>query len=147
MLTPDYPEFKPNLTPYEIFNRGSFGGTYWRPIYSEVVSKNLRNQHLKYEWDINSNLLDCPDYDASKNKYGVECGTSLEYWESKGWIKEQDPYGWVQWYCEFFNGRRSPDDARQVKRWVAFVTRFKNRRTKKVLQSLQHWAYDPIMQS
>ena len=30
----DYPEFTPNLTPQEIFEMGSFGGTYWRPIYS-----------------------------------------------------------------------------------------------------------------
>ena len=29
----DYPDFIPNLTPTEIFNMGSFGGTYWRPIY------------------------------------------------------------------------------------------------------------------
>ena len=26
----DYPEFKPNLSPREMFKLGSFGGTYWR---------------------------------------------------------------------------------------------------------------------
>lgn len=25
----DAPEFRPNLTPQEIFRMGSFGGTYW----------------------------------------------------------------------------------------------------------------------
>ena len=38
----DYPEFRPNLTPREIIKLGSFGGTYWRPIYSSVVNKNLK---------------------------------------------------------------------------------------------------------
>ena len=36
----DYPEFQPNLTPREIFTRGSFGGGYWRPINSGVLKKN-----------------------------------------------------------------------------------------------------------
>jgi hypothetical protein len=29
----DYPEFKPNLSPKEIFQSGAFGGTYWREIF------------------------------------------------------------------------------------------------------------------
>ena len=37
----DYPDFQPNLTPREIFKLGSFGGTYWRPIYSAVTKKTL----------------------------------------------------------------------------------------------------------
>lgn len=28
----NYPDFKPNLTPRDMFRMGSFGGTYWRPI-------------------------------------------------------------------------------------------------------------------
>ena len=32
----DYPEFRPNLSPREMFLLGSFGGTYWRPIYSSI---------------------------------------------------------------------------------------------------------------
>ena len=27
-----------------------------------------------------------------------------------------DPYGWFQWYCRFYQGRRSSDDERQVGR-------------------------------
>ena len=26
-------------------------------------------------------------YDFSLNCYGVECGTSLRFWESKGWLR------------------------------------------------------------
>jgi len=48
LIFKDYPDFRPNLTPREIFKLGSFGGTYWRPIYSSVVNKNLKNVHKKY---------------------------------------------------------------------------------------------------
>ena len=38
----DYPEFQPNITPTEMFELGSFGGTYWRPIYSNIVHKQSK---------------------------------------------------------------------------------------------------------
>ena len=44
----DYPDFKPNLTPQEIFQLGSFGGTYWREIYSCVTNNCYKNKHKKY---------------------------------------------------------------------------------------------------
>ena len=108
----DWPEFQPNMTPREIFSEGSFGGFYWRPIYSSVVSKNLRNEHLEFKdwWDgIDESLLISEEYDKNRNRYRVKCGTTLDMWEEKGWIVEQDPYGWVQWYCRFYKGRRSED--------------------------------------
>ena len=41
----DYPNFKPNLSPSEIFHEGAFGGTYWRKIYSTVNKQYYENQH------------------------------------------------------------------------------------------------------
>ena len=36
----------------------------------------------------------CSDHcDVSLNKYGVKCGTSLRFWENKGWVNKIDPYG------------------------------------------------------
>ena len=159
----DWPDFRPNLTPREIFMEGSFGGTYWKPIFSKVISQDLSKQHLEFKtwWkDIDDCFQTGESYNKRINKYGVSCGTGLEMWEAKGWIREQDPYGWVQWYCRFFAGRRSPDDGRQVRRWLAFagpMGRFRIQLINKVIaanstfddegvspvirQSLQHWAY------
>lgn len=159
----DFPEFLPNLTPREIFQLGSFGGTYWRTIFSSVVGRTLFDQHLEFEdwWEgIPDENLKKETYDKKLNKYGVKSGTSLELWESKNWIDAQDPYGWVQWYCRFFSGRRSPDDLRQISRWKNFTGingRFRNQLISRIIakdakyddysvspvirQSLQHWAY------
>ena len=85
----DYPEFKPNLTPKEVFQLGSFGGTYWRPIYSSVTEKNYKDQHKKYPSDWWKGIpekdltRDFDNYNSKINKYKVKVGTTLEYWEEK----------------------------------------------------------------
>jgi hypothetical protein len=158
----DYPEFKPNLTPKQIFTLGSFGGTYWRPIYSIVTKRHYKNQHVKIKAlkNIPTKLLTGTKYDKSLNKYKVKVGTSLRYWEKKKWITKHDPYGWVQWYCKFHKGKRGPDDRRQIDRWLKLagpkgrfklwlVNMLKKKRKKyndmsvspKIRQTLQHWGY------
>ncbi len=160
----DYPEFQPNLTPRQIFQLGSFGGTYWRPIYSEINKKNYKDVHKTYpkSWwkGISEEDLSSEEYDKTKNKYGVEVGTSLEFWENKKWIKESHPYGWVHWYCDFYRGKRCEDDERQIKRWKALAgprgrfmrflvtktleknTDYKDKSVSpKMHQVLQHWGY------
>ena len=166
MHFPDHPEFTPNLTPRDIFQLGSFGGSYFRPILSRCTDevRPLKQQYLEFpdEWwaEIPDEQICAPEYNKEINKYGVKVGTDLEYWEGKGWIDPQDPYGWVQWYCRFFMGRRTKDDARQIARWRGVAGpkgRFKNqliRRIRengqttddgsvspKISQTLQHWAY------
>jgi hypothetical protein len=156
--------FKPNLTPRDIFKLGSFGGTYWRPINSAVTNKNYSNMHFKFpnNWwkDIPDDYLINNKYNILINKYKVKVGTSLLFWEDKGWITQYDPYGWVQWYCNFYNGRRTPDDLRQIKRWENIAGpngRFRkwlitliikqngkwndNTISPKIRQTLQHWGY------
>jgi hypothetical protein len=162
----DYPEFTPNLTPQKMFELGSFGGTYWRPIKSTFFKTILRNKHKKYpkSWwkDIPENWLTThmDKYDKKINKYGVRVGTSLEFWEEKGWIEKTHPYGWVQWYCDFYTGKRSQDDERQIKRWKSLtgpngrfrkwlITMILKKKgewndyeiSPKIRQTLQHWGY------
>ena len=160
----DYPDFHPNLTPREMFMLGSFGGTYWRPIKSGVTGKSYKNEHVKYPkswWKcIPEAHLTSDKCDVSINKYKVSVGTSLEFWESKNWINKLHPYGWVQWYCDFYQGKRCPDDERQIQRWKNLagpkgrfmrflVTQIIKKGAKwndetispKIRQVLQHWGY------
>ena len=160
----DFPDFKPNLTPIQIFALGSFGGSYWRSIYSNVTKKKYSEAHLdlpsKWWKEIPSNYLINHKENVSINQYKVHSGMGLEYWESKGWINPIDPYGWVQWYCHFYNGRRTEDDKRQIKRWINFAGpkgRWKIRLIGNIIrnnsdfddtiispvirQGLQHWGY------
>lgn len=164
LIFDDYPEFTPNLTPRDIFKLGSFGGTYWRPIYSNVTKQNYKNVHKKYPSDwwkgIPEDHLSSSTCDVSKNKYKVNVGTSLDFWEGKNWIKKSHPYGWVHWYCDFYSGKRSDDDERQINRWKSLagpkgrfmrylVTLILKKKTTwddnsvspKIRQVLQHWGY------
>lgn len=160
----DYPDFTPNLTPRQIFELGSFGGTYWRPIHSSVTHKNYSNVHKKYKSlkGIAESKMSKPweQYDASINKYKVKVGTTLEFWEEKHWISEFHPYGWVHWYCDFYEGKRCPDDERQIDRWKktagpnsrfrrALINQINEKRSTyddvsispRIRQTLQHWGY------
>jgi len=122
----DHPEFRPNLTPKQMLQMGSFGGTYFRDIYSSVTNKNYKNvwKELPPDW---IKGLDIDTQVASQicrpkiNKYGVKSGTSLDYWEQQGWMNKADPYGWFQWYCRFYQGRRIKDDERQIDRFNKFA--------------------------
>ena len=162
----DYPDFRPNLTPSQIFKMGSFGGTYWRPIKSNITDKSYKNKHKKYPKSWWKNIpsahmtTEWKSYDKNINKYKVKVGTTLDFWENKGWISKYHPYGWVQWYCDFYNGKRSKDDERQIERWLNLAGpngRFKKwlmslivkKKTKYndysispgIRQTLQHWGY------
>ena len=70
----DYPEFQPNLTPRQIFLLGSFGGTYWRPIHSNITGEDYKDEHLKFKtwWKgIDESYLTSTTYDENKNKYNI----------------------------------------------------------------------------
>ena len=161
----DVKEFLPNMTPKEVLQKGSFGGTYFRPIKSSVTGLKYDKQWLELpqDWleglDI-KNKISGSIYNDQVNTYEKKCGGDLDMWESSGWIKEQDPYGWFQWYCRFYLGRRTPDDERQIKRWSNCTGprgRWKNTLIGKIVkaecgfdnmaispvirQVLQHWGY------
>ena len=169
----DFPDFRPNLTPKQIFERGSFQdqGGYFRPIQSMHFKSELRNAWK--EFTAKGQCLEGVAVEKlvapkglsqralnGRNRYGVRAGSSLSDWEGKRWISAQDPYGWVQWYCRFTDGRRTDDDERQIRRWKNFAGlkgRWKRFLLNKIVranaewddekispvtrQNLQHWAY------
>lgn len=161
-------DFHPNRTPEDVMRAGSFGGTYFRSIVSAVTNVRYSGQDVlkdtcPKEWisGIPLSNLTSMTYRPAVNKYGVKCGGSLGMWESSGWIVDSDPYGWFQWYCRFYQGRRCSDDARQISRWCKSAGpkgRFRSQLCNKILaantrcddrtispvirQTLLHWGLE-----
>lgn len=136
-------EFKPELTPKEMLALGVFGGKYLTDCQDEFPK----------DWFVDAKLS--PGFkDISLNYFAVDASQPLSEWQKKGWIHPQDPRGWFQWYCRYYMGRRTADDARQIKRWKAFrrhlaavkknCENFDFSCRKKQRQALLHWAYDSL---
>lgn len=160
----DYPDFRPTLTPQEIFTWGAFGGTYYRDLKSKLTGRNLsKNDYKKYTFlkNIPMDMMGRPwkEYDTEINRYGVRVGTTYQYWIDRGWIDDSAERGWNDWYVNFYKGKRTHDDERQISRWKGVRGRFGNRlqnmmdRTgkapeelsPKISQTLHHWGIDPDM--
>lgn len=142
----DHIEFRPDLTPKQMFEKGVYGGSYFRPIYSSVAKKNISNDWKKFSFlkKIPIDLIANPTYDSNKNYYKVKSGQTLEYWESRHWIKAPDYRGWIEFYCKFYQGRRSPDDNRQITRALKILMRFGQRKqTPAIKQTLLQWGFSP----
>ncbi len=137
-----HPDFKPELTPKEMLSLGVFGGKYMTDCIEEFPK----------DWFINAKLS--PDKkDPSLNYFKVDASLSLSDWEKSGWIYEDDPRGWFQWYCRYYMGRRIPEeDERQIRRWKAIKRHVSAIRKnckprdlecrKRQRQAVLHWAYD-----
>ncbi len=133
--------FEPQLTPKEMLTLGIFGGVYMRDCGDEFPRDWF--EHAKFA---------SGNRDAKLNFFGINASQSLKEWTIKGWIYDDDPRGWFQWYCRYYMGRRCPDDARQIKRWRAMrrhVGQIKAHCSpgdqlcrQKQRQALLHWAYD-----
>ncbi len=136
--------FKPDLSPKEMLRLGVFGGRYLRDCKSEYPKEWFTKAKLYKEG--------LPGHDKKLNYFGVDASQPLSVWKKNGWINNQDPRGWFEWYCRYYMGRRSADDERQIKRWVAMrrhIMQIKNNcRVGDELcrprqrQALLHWAYD-----
>ena len=136
------PRFTPELKPKEMLALGVFGGRYMTDCREEFPA----------DWFAHAKL--CPErHDPKLNLFGVNASQKLSEWRRKGWICEDDPRGWFQWYCRYYLGRRLPfEDDRQIKRWLAMrrhITQLQNHCRKGDLacqprrrQALLHWAYD-----
>lgn len=138
------PRFKPELTPKQMLALGVFGGVYMRDCVKEFPK----------DWFIKAKFQkkESRKRDPKINFFGVNASQPLSVWRKKGWIYEDDPRGWFQWYCRYYVGRRSPYDEGQIKRWRAIARHimqlkkscrkgdFSCRPVQR--QAVLHWAYD-----
>ncbi len=136
-----HPEFRPDLSPKQMLEMGVFGGKYMTDCRDEFAG----------DWFVKARL--CHErHDPALNFFGVNASLPLSVWRKKGWIYEEDPRGWFQWYCRYYMGRRCPDDDRQVKRWKAMKRHVAQVRKHcfdwdlgcrpRQRQALLNWAYD-----
>lgn len=72
---------------------------------------------------------------------------SMKSWPAS-WINSQDPMGWIEWYMAYHDGRRSPDDIRQIRRWLRMKrthgAAFVGNPTPRRGFALRNWAIDPV---
>ncbi len=136
------PEFKPELTPKAMLGLGVFGGYYLNDCKSEFPE----------DWFTDAKLSDHGP-DPTYNFFEIMASQPLKVWQEKGWIHQDDPRGWFQWYARYYMGRRMhEEDQRQITRWKQIrrhagqikmhcqpgdVTCRRRQR-----QALLHWAYD-----
>ena len=136
-----HPGFRPQLTPKEMLALGVFGGKYLTDCRAEFPAS----------WFAGARLSSARRH-RRLNFFGVNASQSLAVWRRNGWIRPQDPRGWFQWYCRYYMGRRSRDDARQIRRWRAIARHVAAIRKnceprdlecrRRQRQAVLHWAYD-----
>ncbi len=133
-------DFTPDLTPRQMLELGVFGGHYFEGHHAEYPKSWFEGAHLS------------DTHDPSQNYFDIDASQPREEWERKGWIHEQDPRGWFQWYCRYYMGRRTQDDARQIMRWKNMTRHVGQVESAcqpgdelcrpRQRQALLHWAYD-----
>ncbi len=136
-----HPGFKPELSPAQLLALGVFGGKYMTDCAAEFPPSWFAKAKLCHE-----------SHRPELNFFLVNASKPLSYWREKGWIWQEDPRGWFQWYCRYYMGRRSDDDERQIKRWRAMTRHIAQVRAhctpgdllcrSRQRQALLHWAYD-----
>lgn len=133
--------FKPELTPKQMLALGVFGGKYMTDCKKEFPASWFTRAKLSPQ-KANPKL----------NYFGVGASQPLLVWRKNDWIHPQDPRGWFQWYCRYYMGRRTEDDERQIKRWLAIKRHIMQIKKNcypgdikcrpRQRQALLHWAYD-----
>ena len=135
------PDFVPDLTPRQMLEMGIFGGNYFEGYYDEFPASWFKKAKISHH------------HDVSLNFFKVDASQSRQEWQRKGWIYEEDPRGWFQWYCRYYMGRRIPEeDQKQIRRWRQIrrhVSQIQKACTYGDLlcrprqrQAVLHWAYD-----
>lgn len=109
-------DFKPDLTPDVMLRVGVFGGCYTLGWERDIPIEWIMMTMIKGKLQLDGTNVP----NGSLNKYGVCSNQNLKEWEAKGWLTEEDPLGWFQWYIRFYLGRRTEHDKHQQNRWISY---------------------------
>ncbi|MAQ73371.1 MAG: hypothetical protein CMD49_03615 [Gammaproteobacteria bacterium] len=124
---------------------GVFGGHYFKGDISEYPKS----------WFKKAKINDT-EFDINLNCFKIKSGLTMGEWIKNGWVFNEDPLGWFQWYCRYSMGRRLPKiDKVQIMRWKAYGARHKGAILKnckrnemqcriRQRQALLQWAYNPF---
>lgn len=142
------PEFKPELTPKQMLEKGVFEGQYCNDCIFEFPKE-------WFETALKKGKLSPEKTDPENiNKFGIKSRQPLSIWRKNGWIYGKDNRGWFQWYMRYYLGRRDPEvDKKQIARWNSFKRHVGQIKSNcepgdlqcrpKQRQALLQWAYDP----
>jgi len=149
--------FYPNLTPRQVIEAGAFGGSYFGCIVDDPVEYDYKAL-FEYHFDgLDKELYLGSSYSPKTNRWKIRSGMDYRYWKDMGWMHENDPYGWFEWWCKYDMGRRGEDDGRQIARWQDFCGSTGRWRiniygqvhktggwniSPRIQQSLRHWGYE-----
>ena len=111
--------FQPTLTPEQMLTMGVFGGNY----FANATDRDFDGIRPSI---VNLARQDNRTFDVKNNYYGVKAGKSYQWWADRGWIFDEDPLGWFQWYCRYSSGRRHERDEHQIDRHKRYVLRWGN---------------------
>jgi hypothetical protein len=85
------------------------------------------------------------EYNSLYGKAGPRLA-GMKRWDDS-WIPENS-LGWLDWYTQYHNGKRTDDDERQIKRWKSFKARhtaqFVKNPTPRRAAMFRLWAIDPL---
>lgn len=142
--------FIPDYNPIEMFEMGIFEGNYFNKTLNlpSINNLNLPSNALSALKRLGNNKLSSSTPSEYNNYYKAKAGTSYDFWSEKNWIDYEDPYGWVNWYIQYYYGRRGKNDRRQIIRWNAFKIRHqgmlrKYPKSNKIKQGLLQWGINP----
>lgn len=114
----DLPGFTPIYTPTEILQIGAFGGAFCYKIGSE---RNIPPEvFIGVDKDLYQSKMD-----GTNNFFGVLVSPLAHGYMVPTYIKSQDPFGWFEWYCKFYNGIRRPEvDNVRATQWKDAVRKY-----------------------
>ena len=87
------PRFKPELTPKQMLRLGVLGGKYMTDCQKEFPADWFKEAKLSSE-----------KHDDQLNHFKMSTSQPLSVWRRNGWVTPEDPRGWFQWYCRYYQG-------------------------------------------